>query len=145
MAISRHATARWEGDLKNGQGSLSTPTSGLMDDTAYGFNSRFGDGKGTNPEELIAAAHAGCFTMYLSNLLAEAGHVATRLETRAEVDLSTEGGPSLSQIRLKLEGDVPGIADAEFQRLAADARDNCPVSKALQAVPKSLEATLRKG
>lgn len=145
MAISRHATARWEGDLKNGQGSLSTPTSGLMDDTAYGFNSRFGDGKGTNPEELIAAAHAGCFTMYLSNLLAEAGHVATRLETRAEVDLSTEGGPSLSRIRLKLEGEVPGIDDAEFQRLAADARDNCPVSKALQAVPKSLEATLRKG
>lgn len=145
MAISRHATARWEGDLKNGQGSLSTPTSGLMDDTAYGFNSRFGDGKGTNPEELIAAAHAGCFTMYLSNLLAEAGHVATRLETRAEVDLSTEGGPSLSQIRLKLEGEVPGIDDTEFQRLAADARDNCPVSKALQAVPKSLEATLRKG
>ena len=145
MAISRHATARWEGDLKNGQGSLSTPTSGLMDDTGYGFNSRFGDGKGTNPEELIAAAHAGCFTMYLSNLLAEAGHVATRLETRAEVDLSTEGGPSLSRIRLKLEGEVPGIDDTEFQRLAADARDNCPVSKALQAVPKSLEATLRKG
>lgn len=145
MAISRHAIARWEGDLKTGQGDLSTPASGLMDQTGYGFNSRFGDGKGTNPEELIAAAHAGCFTMYLSNILAEAGHPPTRLETRSEVDLSTEGGPSLSQIRLKLEAEVPGIEDAEFQRLATDARDNCPVSKALQAVPKSLEATLRKG
>lgn len=145
MAISRYATARWEGDLKNGQGSLSTPASGLMDNTGYGFNSRFGDGRGTNPEELIAAAHAGCFTMFLSNVLAEAGHVATRLETRCEVDLSTEGGPSLSQIRLKLEAEVPGIAEDEFQRLAGDARDNCPVSKALQAVPKTLQATLRKG
>jgi len=145
MAISRYATARWEGDLKNGQGSLSTPASGLMDNTAYGFNSRFGDARGTNPEELIAAAHAGCFTMYLSNVLAQAGHVPALLETRCEVDLSTEGGPSLSQIRLTLQAEVPGIAGDEFQRLAADARDNCPVSKALQAVPKTLEATLRKG
>src|SRR5690606_33238763 len=100
MAIARKTTARWEGDLKNGQGSLSTPASGLMDNTAYGFNSRFGDARGTNPEELIAAAHAGCFTMYLSNVLAQAGHVPALLETRCEVDLSTEGGPSLSQKHL---------------------------------------------
>ncbi|SJZ86575.1 OsmC family protein [Novilysobacter spongiicola] len=143
MGISRHATAHWEGDLKSGRGQLSTPASGLMDKTAYGFNSRFGDEKGTNPEELIAAAHAGCFTMFLSNQLAEAGHPAERLDTRAEVDLSTEGGPSLSQIRLVLEAEVPGIDDARFQELARDAKDNCPVSKALSSVPMKLEATLK--
>src|SRR3546814_903351 len=89
MGISRHATAHWEGDLKTGQGKLNTPQSGLMADTPYGFNTRFGDRKGVNPEELIAAAHAGCFTMALSAKLSEAGHVPTALDTRAEVDLST--------------------------------------------------------
>ena len=142
MGISRHATAHWEGDLKSGQGRLSTPQSGLMDDTRYAFSSRFGDEKGTNPEELIAAAHAGCFTMALSAKLTEAGHPPTRLDTRADVDLSMEGGPSLSQIRLKVDAQVPGIDDATFQSIAADAKTNCPVSKALSAVPISLQATL---
>ena len=142
MGISRHATAHWEGDLKSGQGRLSTPQSGLMDGTRYAFNSRFGDEKGTNPEELIAAAHAGCFTMALSAKLTEAGHPPTRLDTRADVDLSMEGGPSLSQIRLKVDAQVPGIDDATFQSIAEDAKKNCPVSKALSAVPISLQATL---
>ena len=142
MGISRHATAHWEGDLKSGQGRLSTPQSGLMEDTRYAFNSRFGDEKGTNPEELIAAAHAGCFTMALSAKLTEAGHPPTRLDTRADVDLSMEGGPSLSQIRLKVDAQVPGIDDAKFQSIAEDAKTNCPVSKALSAVPISLQATL---
>ncbi|OHE83626.1 MAG: OsmC family peroxiredoxin [Lysobacterales bacterium RIFOXYD1_FULL_69_11] len=142
MGISRHATAHWEGDLKSGQGRLSTPQSGLMEDTRYAFSSRFGDEKGTNPEELIAAAHAGCFTMALSAKLAEAGHPPTRLDTRADVDLSMEGGPSLSQIRLKVDAQVPGIDDAKFQSIAEDAKNNCPVSKALSAVPISLQATL---
>ena len=142
MGISRHATAHWEGDLKSGQGRLSTPQSGLMDGTRYAFNSRFGDEKGTNPEELIAAAHAGCFTMALSAKLTEAGHPPTRLDTRADVDLSMEGGPSLSQIRLKVGAQVPGIDDATFQSIAEDAKENCPVSKALSAVPISLQATL---
>ena len=142
MGISRHATAHWEGDLKSGQGRLSTPQSGLMEDTRYAFNSRFGDEKGTNPEELIAAAHAGCFTMALSAKLTEAGHPPTRLDTRADVDLSMEGGPSLSQIRLKVDAQVPGIDDATFQSIAEDAKENCPVSKALSAVPISLQATL---
>ena len=142
MGISRHATAHWEGDLKTGKGQLSTPQSGLMDKTRYAFNSRFGDEKGTNPEELIAAALAGCFTMALSAKLTEAGHPPTRLDTRGEVDLSMEGGPALSQIRLKLTAEVPGIDDAAFQALAQDAKANCPVSKALSAVPISLEATL---
>lgn len=142
MGISRHATAHWEGDLKSGKGQLSTPQSGLMENTRYAFNSRFGDEKGTNPEELIAAAHAGCFTMALSAKLTEAGHPPTRLDTRADVDLSMEGGPSLSQIRLKVTAEVPGIDDARFQTIAEDAKKNCPVSKALSAVPVSLEATL---
>jgi osmotically inducible protein OsmC len=142
MGISRHATAHWEGDLKNGQGRLSTPQSGLLDNTRYGFNSRFGEEKGTNPEELIAAAHAGCFTMALSAKLTEAGHPPASLDTRAEVDLSMEGGPALSQIRLKVKAQVPGIDAGKFQAIAEDAKANCPVSKALSAVPVSLEATL---
>ena len=144
MGISRHATAHWEGDLKSGQGRLSTPQSGLMEDTRYAFNSRFGDEKGTNPEELIAAAHAGCFTMALSAKLTEAGHPPTRLDTRADVDLSMDDGPSFSQIRLKVDAQVPGIDDAKFQSIAEDAKKNCPVSKALSAVPISLQATLAR-
>ena len=139
MGISRHATAHWEGDLKTGKGQLSTPQSGLMDNTRYAFSSRFGDEKGTNPEELIAAAHAGCFTMALSAQLTEAGFPPTSLDTRADVDLSMEGGPQLSQIRLKLKAMVPGIDEAKFRELADTAKMNCPVSKALSAVPISLE------
>lgn len=142
MGISRHATAHWEGDLKTGQGLLSTPQSGLMENTRYGFNSRFGDVKGTNPEELIAAAHAGCFTMALSAKLTEAGHPPETLDTRAEVDLSMEGGPTLSAIRLKTKAKIPGIDEAKFRAIADDAKQNCPVSKALSAVPITLEAEL---
>jgi len=142
MGISRKATARWEGDLKSGQGSISTPDSGLMDGTRYGFNSRFGDARGTNPEELIAAAHAGCFTMALANALAEAGHVAESVESRAEVDLSMQGGPTMSAIRLFTRARVPGIDEAKFRAIADDAKTNCPVSKALSAVPITLEAEL---
>ena len=119
MGISRHATAHWEGDLKTGQGKLNTPQSGLMADTPYGFNTRFGDRKGVNPEELIAAAHAGCFTM-----------------------ASMEGGPSLSAIRLKVKGAVPGLDAAGFRAIADDAGKHCPVSRALSAVPISVEAEL---
>lgn len=142
MGISRYATAHWEGDLKSGQGKLSTPASGLLADTPYGFGSRFGAQKGTNPEELIAAAHAGCFTMALSARLTEAGHAPAMLDTRAEVDLSMEGGPSLSAIRLKVKAAVPGIDPAKFRAIAEDAEKNCPVSRALSAVPITLEASL---
>lgn len=142
MGISRHATAHWEGDLKTGKGLLSTPQSGLMENTPYGFNSRFGDVKGTNPEELIAAAHAGCFTMALSAMLTTAGHPPETLDTRAEVDLSMEGGPTLSSIRLKTKAKVPGIDEVKFRAIADDAKQNCLVSKALSAVPITLEAEL---
>ena len=142
MGISRHATAHWEGDLKSGQGQLSTPQSGLMTDTPYGFNTRFGDTKGTNPEELIAAAHAGCFTMALSAKLTEAGFPPTSIDTRADVDLSMEGGPTVSAIRLVTKASIPGIDEAKFRAVADDAKTNCPVSKALSAVPITLEAEL---
>ncbi|UNK41700.1 OsmC family protein [Luteimonas sp. S4-F44] len=142
MGISRHATARWNGDLKSGKGALSTPQSGLLDAVRYGFNSRFGDEKGTNPEELIAAAHAGCFTMALSAKLTEAGFAPESIDTRADVDLSMDGGPQLSAIRLKTRAKVSGIDAAQFREIADDAKQNCPVSKALSAVPVSLEAEL---
>ena len=142
MGISRHAIAHWEGDLKSGTGQLNTPQSGLMSDVPYGFHSRFGDVKGTNPEELIAAAHAGCFTMALAARLTEAGHPPRSLDTRADVDLSMEGGPTVSAIRLKVTAKVPGIDEAKFRSVADDAKQNCPVSKALSAVPIALEAEL---
>ena len=142
MGISRFATAHWEGDLKSGQGRLSTPESGLMDATPYGFATRFGDRKGVNPEELIAAAHAGCFTMAMSLKLLEAGHPPAAIDTRAEVDLSTEGGPSLSAIRLKTTARVPGMDAAAFRAIADDVGRHCPVSRALSAVPITVEAEL---
>src|SRR5690554_1008309 len=142
MGISRKATARWKGDLKTGGGTISTPDSGLMQDARFGFNTRFGDEKGTNPEELIAAAHAGCFSMALANALAEAGHPADSVDTRAEVDLSTEGGPTVRGIRLATKVKAPGIDEAKFRQVADDAKRNCPVSKALSAVPVTLEAEL---
>lgn len=142
MGISRHATAHWEGDLKSGTGKLATPQSGLLDDTPYGFNTRFGDVKGTNPEELIAAAHAGCFTMALSAKLTEAGFPPASIDTRADVDLSMEGGPTISAIKLVTRASVPNIDAAKFRAVADDAKQNCPVSKALSAVPITLQAEL---
>src|SRR3546814_18216540 len=120
MATTRHATAHWSGDLKTGGGTISTPQSGLMAETAYGFNTRFGDKKGTNPEELIAAAHAACFTMALSNALAQAGHAPDAVDTRPDVDLSMAGGPTLSANRLPKKAKGPGPADANFSAIAQE-------------------------
>ncbi|HSR65967.1 MAG TPA: OsmC family peroxiredoxin, partial [Xanthomonadaceae bacterium] len=118
MALKRYATAHWEGDLKSGGGRISTPASGLLADTRYGFNTRFGDKKGTNPEELIAAAHAGCFAMALSNALAEAGHAPEAVDARAEVELSLDGAPTISGIRLAVQAKVPGIDPVKFRAVA---------------------------
>lgn len=142
MGISRHAEAHWEGDLKSGKGVLDTPQSGVLDQVRYGFNSRFGAEKGTNPEELIAAAHAGCFTMALSAKLGEAGHVPVSIDTQARVELSMEGGPSIASITLKTHATVPGLDADAFHAIAEDAKRNCPVSRALAAVPITLEAAL---
>lgn len=144
MAITRYATARWEGDLKSGSGRLDTPQSGIFEGTRYGFNTRFGDEKGANPEELIAAAHAGCFAMALSARLTEAGTPPTWLESRANVELSMDGGPHITGIKLTVRGDVPGVDEAAFRAHAEEAKANCPISKVLAAVPISLEV-LPKG
>lgn len=139
MAITRHALARWEGDLKSGRGRIDTPQSGLFDGTRYGFGTRFGEEKGANPEELIAAAHAGCFAMALSAMLTEAGHPPAWIDARAEVELSMEGGPHISRIRLGVRGEAPGLDADGFRRHAENAKANCPVSKALASVPIELE------
>ena len=139
--MKRSASAVWNGGLKDGKGTMSAE-SGTLKSVPYSFSMRFESAPGTNPEELIAAAHAGCFTMALSAKLTEAGHPPTALDTRAEVDLSLEGGPSLSAIRLKVTANVPGIDPAQFRAIAQDAEKNCPVSRALSAVPISMEATL---
>ena len=116
----------------------------MLSETPYSFSSRFkGEGRGTNPEELLGAAHAACFTMQLSHMLAESGHPPQRAETTAKVHLEqTEGGFEIPAIELVLEADVPGISDDEFQRIARDASQNCPLSKVLQTAEITLDATL---
>ena len=131
--ITRTATARYEGMGKTGKGWVSTQ-SGVLQDSRYGFNTRFEGEPGTNPEELIAAAHAGCFTMALSFALAGAGHNEGNLETEARVKLDQDGaGFKVSRSDLKLTASVPGIEEAELRRLAEEAKQNCPISKVLNA------------
>jgi len=129
----RKAKAVWRGSGRAGNGKLTTD-SGVLADTAYSFRTRFENEKGTNPEELIAAAHAGCFTMALAFRLTGAGHPAELLETKADVIMTQEGGGwKISAVQLSTEGTVPGLNAAEFQKLAEDAKANCPVSKVLNA------------
>lgn len=133
MAITRSATARYEGTGKEGQGTITTQ-SGVLQDQRYGFHTRFEDGPGTNPEELIAAAHAGCFTMALSFALANEGITDARLETKARVRLDQEGsGFTVTRSDLELTADVPGIDEQRLRSLAEDAKKNCPISKLLKA------------
>lgn len=141
----RRSSAVWNGSGKEGKGTL-TSTSGVLSSTPYSFAARFEseDGKaGTNPEELIAAAHAGCFTMALSFQLSGAGFVPEELKTEAAVRVDpSEGGFSITAITLKLEAKVPGISEEQFQELANAAKAGCPVSKALSSVDITLEAKL---
>ncbi|MFK3889860.1 OsmC family protein [Sphingomonas sp. NPDC079357] len=130
---TRSGSARYEGFGKEGHGWTSTQ-SGVLNDTRYGFGSRFEDGPGTNPEELIAAAHASCFTMALSFALAGAGYHDGTLETEARVTVDKDGdGFTITSSKLNLKGKVPGITADEFARIAEDAKANCPVSKLLKA------------
>jgi len=130
---TRTATARYEGFGKDGKGSLTTQ-SGVLKDQYYGFNTRFGDEPGTNPEELIAAAHAGCFTMALSFALARAGFAEGTLETKAAVKLEqSDGGFTITHSDLTLTASVPGIDADKFAEIAAEAKAGCPVSKVLNA------------
>ncbi len=137
----RTANAVWEGDLKNGKGHMKFGSF----DGPYSFASRFENGQGTNPEELIAAAHAGCFSMAFSNGLAKGGFVPKSVRTTARATLEKVGDAfRITTMELVTEGDVPGITDAKFQEVAADAKKNCPVSQALTGVNIKLQATLVK-
>jgi len=139
--MQRTANAQWQGTAKEGSGTLSTQ-SGTLKDTPYTFKARFGDGKGTNPEELIAAAHAGCFTMALSFALNNAGMTADAIETEARLTLDqVPGGFAITAIHLTTRARVPGIEAGKFQEIASGAKANCPVSKVLNATI-TLDATL---
>jgi lipoyl-dependent peroxiredoxin len=131
--MKRTATAVWQGTLKEGKGTIATQSK-VLNNTPYSFRSRFGDGVETNPEELIAAAHAGCFTMALSKQLGDAGFPAERLMTTANVSLDQVGaGFAITAVHLDLTAKVPGIDAAKFETLANGAKENCPVSKVLNA------------
>jgi osmotically inducible protein OsmC len=134
---TRTSTAQWQGSLKDGSGSMRLG-SGAYEGN-FSFRSRFESGDGTNPEELIAAAHAGCFSMALSNILGQAGHTPTSIATSAAVHLESAG---ITKIELDTVGDVPGLTDDEFVGYAETAKANCPVSKALAAVEITLNAKL---
>ncbi|MHC1771939.1 MAG: OsmC family protein [Flexilinea sp.] len=137
MAI-RTAQAEWNGTLKEGHGTMKLGSGAY--EGAYSFASRFEEAPGTNPEELIGAAHAGCFTMFLSALLSDAGFTPKRLSTNAKVYL--KAGPVIARIDLATEGEVPGIDESEFLKQAENAKKDCPVSKALAGVEINLTAKL---
>ncbi|MDX3908631.1 MAG: OsmC family protein [Sphingobium sp.] len=143
MAINRSGSAEWSGGLKDGKGTISTQ-SGALNAHPYGFASRFEGVKGTNPEELIGAAHAGCFTMALSMILGEAGLTAEKMDTKAVVTLDqVDGGFAITAVALTLTARIPDADDETFQDLAAKAKANCPVSKLLQT-EITLSATLEE-
>ena len=131
--MKRTASAVWKGGLKDGKGSISTE-SGALSETQYSFSTRFEEGKGTNPEELIAAAHAGCFSMALSAQLGTENKTAESIQTEAAVTLlKTDGGFTVTAVHLKVRAKVPGASPPEFQKAAETAKANCPISRLLKA------------
>jgi len=143
MAINRRAEAEWNGSVTEGNGKIKLGSGAF--EGAYSFNSRFGDDtKATNPEELIAAGHAGCFSMALSAALGKAGFPPTKIETKATVKLEKQGEAfSIPAISLETEAEVPNITDQEFQTLAKGAKENCPISKVLAGAEITLIAVLK--
>jgi osmotically inducible protein OsmC len=140
--MDRNASAIWHGDLKTGTGTITTQ-SHTLDNTQYSFKSRFEEGTGTNPEELIAAAHAGCFTMALSSQLTSAEHPPSTIETTATVTMeTTDAGPTITKIHLSTHATVPGIEKEKFDELATKAKNGCPISRLLKAAEITLDATL---
>ena len=140
---TRNAEAVWNGSLMEGKGTMSVGSKAFSG--AYDWRGRSGDGAGTNPEELLGAAHAGCFSMALSHQLAQAGHPPTRVHTTAKVTFEKQAeGFAITRIDLATEAQVPGIDDATFQKMANGAKEGCPVSKALKATPIHLTAKLVK-
>lgn len=139
--MQRKAAATWRGSLESGRGELSSG-SGVLSSNQFSADARFGNGKGTNPEELIGAAHAGCFSMALAQLLTEQGAAPARIDTEAAVSLDkSDGGFLISGVRLVTRVEAPGLDPAAFEAAANEAKRNCPVSQALNA-PVELEATL---
>ena len=131
--MKRNASAEWQGGLKDGKGTLSTD-SGVLANTQYSFSTRFEEGKGTNPEELIAAAHAGCFSMALSGQLGQAGLTAASINTTASVTLEkTDAGFAITSVHLEVKAKVPGADQQAFATAANNAKAGCPVSKLLKA------------
>jgi osmotically inducible protein OsmC len=129
----KKAWAVWKGGIKDGGGTISTET-GVLDEAPYGFKSRFENGKGTNPEELIGAAHAGCFSMALSKMLGDAGLIPERIETHAAVTLDKVGeGFEITSSHLDVTAKIPGVDQAQFEAIAEKAKAGCPVSKLLKA------------
>jgi len=138
---TRNGSAEWRGDLQGGSGDL-TVGNGVFQGN-YSFASRFEEGEGTNPEELIAAAHAACFAMAFSNILASNGHAPESIRASARVQLrNVDGAPTLAAIELEADGTVPGIDDGDFQKYAEEAKEQCPVSRALAGV-KEINLTAR--
>ena len=142
MAFKRYADAVWQGDLQAGKGSMSTPQSGLFAEQNYSFKTRFGDEKGTNPEELLAAAHAGCFSMALSAVLGKSGFTPDRIETRAEatMDPGMDPGPTITGVNLIVKAKIPSITKEEFQQIAeaAKATPNGPANCQLTITPATM-------
>ena len=144
MKIQRNGSAQWSGGIKDGKGSISTE-SGALKSYPYGFASRFEGKPGSNPEELLGAAHAGCFTMALVAQLSGAGFTPTEIQTEAKVSFDKVGdGFAITRVDLQTSADVAGLDDVTFQGLAADAKKNCPVSKALAAIDIGMKATLKQ-
>jgi len=143
MGFQRIATARWEGELMAGKGSMSTPQSGLFNEQNYSFKTRFGDEKGTNPEELLAAAHAGCVSMALAAVLGKAGFTPDKIETRAEamMEPGMDPGPTVTGVHLIVSASVPGISAEQFAEIANAAKAGCVISRAL-SVPVTMDAAL---
>lgn len=143
MAMKRIATAHWTGDIQTGRGAISTPQSGLFADQNFSFKTRFGDETGTNPEELLAAAHAGCFSMTLSAVLGRAGFTPTRIDTRAEATMEPgmSPGPTVTGVHLTVSASIPDITAEQFAEIANAAKAGCVISRAL-AVPVTMDATL---
>jgi osmotically inducible protein OsmC len=139
--MDRSASAVWEGSLKEGKGTISTQ-SGTLKDTQYSFAARFAEGVGTNPEELIAAAHAGCFTMAFSGQLTQAGFTAEKIETTAKLTLDMHDKPTITKIHLTMSAKIPNIDKAKFDELAKNAEVGCPVSRLLKAAEITLDASL---
>ena len=143
MAFKRIADAVWTGDLQGGKGSMSTPQSGLFSDQNYSFKTRFGDEKGTNPEELLAAAHAGCFSMALSAVMTKAGVTPERIQTRAEVTMEpgADPGPTVTGVNLIVSATAAGLDEAQFKQFVDAAKAGCVISRAL-SVSVTVAATL---